>query len=246
MLNLKRKAQEVDEQGFCVLEAVYSLADCQRMHEIALQAYRAKGSPPLDGPPVAFHPFLYLQPEMGEFFGKPIVYDAMAEVLQDDVRLAHSGGSISTEVGPGDLIHWHHHYGWPLPETLARERPERILCNIYVEGSSPESGPLLVIPRRLNDPVVPLGPVDEAWPGQIAVVAPPGSAIIFDTLLWHTGKRGIRRGLRRLLPGGHYQGWYNPRPHPADNQSDSPALAQYKERFPALRMLIDGPVSERS
>ena len=113
---------------------------------------------------------------MAPFFAKPVVVDAMAEVFQDDVRLAHSGAAVfNNALVEETLTHWHVHYAWEIPPTgLERENPERLLCNIYVDGSSSHIGPLIVLPRHLNDSVDPKGDVQEEWEGQVEVVVPTG------------------------------------------------------------------------
>ena len=67
----------------------------------------------------------------------------------------------------------------------------------------------------------------------------PGSAVIFDTCLWHCAMRGTSGAVRHLW-GGHYQGWRDARPHAADLDADQPAVAKYADASPVLRRLIDG------
>lgn len=107
----------------------------------------------------------------------------MAEVFQDDVRLAYSGAAVfNNALVQPILTGWHIHYGWQIPTTgLKRDKPERVLCNIYVDGCGPEVGPLIVLPRGLNDLTEALEDVEANWEGQAAAVVPPGSVVIFDT-----------------------------------------------------------------
>jgi ectoine hydroxylase-related dioxygenase (phytanoyl-CoA dioxygenase family) len=242
MMDMKAKAREVNECGYCVLDAVYDEAECRHIRTFLDRLCEQRGGVSPETPRLVFHPLLQFCPDMGPFFGKAEVIEALTEILQDDVRLTHSGGAVSNEQTKPFITSWHVHYHWETPPGgLAREKPERVLCNVYVDGLTPEIGPLIVRPRRLNDPIDPPFPDRGTdWPGQIEVAAPPGSAVIFDTALWHTARRGTRPGLRHLW-GGHYQGWHNPRPHPEDNASEHPTLARYKRDLPALRRLIDGP-----
>ena len=242
MFDMKAKACEVNERGYCVLEAVYDEDECQQMRKILDRMCERQRGLSLDAPRFSFHPFLQLCPEMGPFFGKDVAVEAMAEILQDDVRLAHSGASVTNEHANPRLTDWHAHYAWDVPPNgLNRDNPERVLCNIYVDGSTPEVGPLIVLPRRLNDSITP--PCDDIhmdWPGQVEINIPPGSALIFDTAVWHASKRGSQPGHRHLW-GGHYQGWHNTKRHREDNNSDSPALARYKRELPMLRGLVNCP-----
>jgi len=241
MFDLKSKAREVSERGYCVIESVYDDRECEQMRVIFKASCDQKGGFSQEQPAMGFHPLLKWGPEMAPFFAKPIVVDTMAEVFGDDVRLAHSGAAVSNNALVEPIIsQWHIHYTWQIPPAgLQRDKPERVLCNVYVDGSGPEVGPLIVLPRKLNDSVEALGDVDTDWEGQVEVVAPPGSAVIFDTAVWHCSRRGSSGGLRHLW-GGHYQGWSNPTPHPEDNTADNPTLAAHKAERPVLRRLLDG------
>ena len=242
MFNLKSKAREVSERGYCVLESVYDDRECEQMRAIFKQLCADKNGFSVEQPTISFHPLLEWEPKMAPFFAKPIVVDAMAEVFQDDVRLAHSGAAVfNNALVEETLTRWHVHYAWKIsPNGLQRENPERVLCNIYVDGSSSHIGPLIVLPRGLDDSVDPKGDLEAEWEGQVEVVAPPGSAVIFDTAVWHCSKRGNSSELRHLW-GGHYQGWSNPTPHPEDNTAENPTVAAFKAELPLLRGLLDGP-----
>ena len=242
MFNLKLKAREVIEHGYCVLESVYDEHECEQMRAIFKQLCDDKNGFSSEQPTIGFHPLLELGPKTAPFFAKAVVVDAMAEVFQDDVRLAHSGAAVfNNALVEETLTRWHVHYAWEIPPAgLQRGNPERVLCNIYVDGSSSHIGPLIVLPRRLNDSVDPKGDVGEKWDGQAEVVVPPGSAVIFDTAVWHCSKRGSSSELRHLW-GGHYQGWSNPTPHPEDNTAPNPTVAAFKAELPVLRGLLEGP-----
>ena len=242
MFNLKSKARDVIERGYCVLESVYDDREQEQMRVIFKQLCADKDGFSSEQPTISFHPLLEWGPKMAPFFAKAVVVDAMAEVFQDDVRLAHSGAAVFNNALVGEtLTNWHVHYAWDIPPTgLQRENPERVLCNIYVDGSSSHIGPLIVLPRGLNDSVDPKGDVGAEWEGQVEVVVPPGSAVIFDTAVWHCSKRGNSSKLRHLW-GGHYQGWGNPTPHPEDNTAENPTVAACKAELPILRGLLDGP-----
>ncbi|MBI4553902.1 MAG: hypothetical protein HY710_16665 [Candidatus Latescibacteria bacterium] len=242
MIDRTAVATEINERGYCVLEACYHEEECRQIRAIMDRLCEQKGGLSPNTSYIGLVPFLQLAPEMAPFFGRPDLVETFAEVLQDAPRLAHSGASVTNEYANPFIISWHTHYQWEVPpDGLNRQQPERIFCNVYVDGSTPEIGQLILIPRRLNDPIdQPCSDRRADWPGQVNVVAPPGSAVIFDSALWHTGKRGTKPGLRHLF-GGEYQRWHDLRPHPEDNISESPALAQYKRDLPALRRLIDGP-----
>ena len=242
MINLKSKAQEVRDRGYCVIESAYDDQECEEMRGIFDALCVKKGGLSSEQPSVGFHPLLEWGPEMSPYYAKSVLVDAMEEVLQDDVRLSHSGAAVFDNAHTNPfLTHWHVHYAWDIPDGgLQRENAERILCNIYVDGSSLDVGPLIVFPRQLNESVDRKDDVSVDWEGQDVVEVPPGAAVIFDTAVWHCSRRGSAKGIRRIW-GGHYQGWNNPTPHPEDNTSDNPTLTEFRNELPLLRSLLDEP-----
>lgn len=245
MEDLKQKAREVAERGYCVFESVYDAEECARMRAIFAEMRARKGGSMAEPHMLVFHPLLEFGPELAPFYAsKPILVDALAEILGDDVRLAHNGGAVfENAMAERYLTSWHHHYGWEIPpDGLQRERPERVLGSVYIDGSDLEVGPLLVLPRELNDPTTPRGEVTENWEGEVAVIMPPGSFVIFDTAVWHASRRGTA-ATRRHLWGAHYQGWNDPRPHPEDNAADQAQVMEYARESERLRQLVECPAA---
>lgn len=234
--------KQLQEQGFCVLPGFFSAADCRRMRDIMDGYWHAQGRPPLDASDFGFtiHPMMARMPDMAAYLDAPETIAILGDALQDDVRLVHLGARIS---GPQSAprLPWHNHYAWDPDGLPRRDRLERLLAGVYVDGTNAESGPLIALPRRVNDPLgAPRGGAHALWPGEVRVEAPPGSVVLFDTALWHTAERGTSDSLRRLW-GGHYQGWREQRPHPEDNEVNAPEIAAAKAARPRLAALIDGP-----
>ena len=242
MIDLKSKAREVSERGYCLIESAYDEKECDQIRTVFKELREKRGGLSTEQTSMGFHPLLELGPEMAPFYEKSILVEAMAEVLQDDVRLAHTGAAVfSNAPSQPILTTWHDHYAWEIPPTgLQREHPERILCGVYVDGSDREIGPLIVLPRQLNDSVEAKGDGDAVWEGEEEVVMPPGTAVIFDTAVWHCSRRGTSRGPRHIW-GGHYQGWSNPTTHPEDNSADNPVVNEHRDKLPLLRAMLDGP-----
>jgi ectoine hydroxylase-related dioxygenase (phytanoyl-CoA dioxygenase family) len=244
MLDLKSKVGQVSEQGYCVIESVYDEQECAQMRTIFKGLCHKKVGFSVEQSTIGFHPLLEWGPEMAPFYAKPVLVDLMAEVFDDDVRLAHSGAAVFNNalVSPV-LTGWHNHYSWQIPEIgLQRRNAERVLCNVYVDGTMPEVGPLIVLPRSLNALTDSGGEAKAEWEGQGTVSIPSGSAVIFDTAVWHCSRRGSSDGLRHLW-GGHYQGWNNPTPHPEDNTADNSTVTAYKNQLPLLKKLLEDPVN---
>jgi hypothetical protein len=244
-MNISGHVAEMYEQGFTVLPAYFDSAAIQKQRDILDSYMNGHANPSQQTGNFGFtiHPMMPNVPEMAPFLDVPEAIEIAGGAMKDEVRLAHLGARISgAQSSP--RIDWHHHYpngnGWEEENLLKRDRIERLLIGFYPDGTMPEVGPLIAMPRRLNDPLgEPLGDRLEAWPDEQRVEAPPGSIVIFDTALWHSAARGTGDALRHLW-GTHCQGWSDPRPHPEDNLVDAPEIAEYKNKHPRLKKLIDG------
>jgi hypothetical protein len=239
MPKLPDLSRQFNAQGFVVLPGVFSPAQCAQMVRLFDNHWIEKGRPSLAGFGFAVHPLLQKIPEMAAYFARPVMVDALGAILGDEPRLVHTGARVSNEES-SQLLGWHEHYSWDKAGLATRTRPERVLFGCYVRGSNDALGPLVAHPRRINDPLPPL-PVgaQEPWPGEVAVSAPPGSVVIFDTALYHTARRGTQPGFRYLW-GAHIQGKNEKRTHPEDNSSEHAGVAARKKADPLLRRFIDG------
>jgi len=248
MSNIQFHVDQLYERGYTALPAFFSEDDCAQMREIMDDFWRSQGSPSLAGAEFGFtiHPMMARVPRMAPFFERDLPNEIMRAALGEEPRLVHMGARVS---GPSSVprIPWHHHYGnfgdygWNADDLLKRTRLERILSGVYVDGTLPESGPFITLPRRFNDPLsAPKGDIRGAWEGEQKVEMPPGSVAIFDTALWHAAAKGTGTSARRLW-GGHYQGQSETRAHPEDNEVNSPEIADQLEHLPRLRALIGEP-----
>ena len=137
MADIKTKAREVRDRGFCILEGVYGADDCAEMREIMQRGQRERGIEQLTG---GIHPLLQHAPDMAPFFARgEVAIDTIAEVFQDEVHLAHSGAKIQRNgdfEGVQFLCPWHHHCeDWYITVPANENKVERVLCNIYADGS---------------------------------------------------------------------------------------------------------------
>ena len=78
MLDLQSKAEEVSEQGYCVIESVYSEQECKQIRTIFKELCHQKGGFSNEQPTISFHPLLKLAPEMAPFYAKPILVNLIA------------------------------------------------------------------------------------------------------------------------------------------------------------------------
>lgn len=240
-MNTQQHLKELNTRGFTFLPSLYDAAECAEMRRILDDYWMSQGSPSLAGGAFGFtiHPMMTRVPDMAPFLDRAEPIEILAGALQDEVRLVHLGARIS---GPQSVarLPWHNHYSWDTGNLAGRDRIERLLIGIYADGTQEESGPLIALPRGLNDELgAPLGDESQAWPGEQKVEMPPGSVAIFDTALWHAAARGTGGKSRRLW-GAHFQGWSDARTHPEDNAVDAPEIAAHKAAHPRLKRLIDG------
>jgi hypothetical protein len=233
----QQQARQVYDQGFCIFPGIYDAAECRRMNDIMDQHWRQNGSPVMTDFGYNIHPMMPQTPEIAPFLDRPEALDTLGEIFREEPRLMHLGARMSGR-SSAERITWHHHYAWDTERIPTRDRIERVLWGIYVDGTNDEAGPLVALPRKYNDPIgEPLGEAPLAWPGEQEVIAPPGSLVIFDTALWHAARRGSSEKIRHLW-GCHWQGWSETRSHPEDNAVDVPEVAAYTDASPRLKSVI--------
>ena len=144
-----------------------------------------------------------------EALSHPEVLEVVAAYLGGEVRVEVTAGIVSDSRRP--FMPWHCHVGGldqervrSLLPTLHLDTPRRVMCLAYPGGCDAESGPLLVSPRRLGDPLGPPGdPEDARWPSAVEIRAAPGTVVVADEALYHAVLPQRRAGLRVLI-GAYY------------------------------------------
>ena len=235
--------QSVLDNGFYVVEKSLSLDQCAAASAVLDQLVLDGKGQEIGTFGYVLHPLCNLDAAMAPFYLDPLVKTILEAIFEDAPRLVHSGARLS-DATHVPRLGWHtHRYSAaenaiPYGSTVRGERPERLLCNWYLEGCTPESGPLVVLPRRYDDPLAPLGPnMDQPWPGEVHVSCPPGSCVIFSTDLWHAALAG-ESPARRHLFGAHFQGRLNQRPHPEDQEHEGAHFEAAVARFPDFAGLV--------
>jgi hypothetical protein len=230
------------ERGYYVVEGSLDAAGRALAADV-LDGLLADGQARDVGNGYVIHPLLTRDARIHTLFLDPTVLGIMAALFEDEPLLTHSGSRITDGCHTARLG-WHiHPYTHPeqqiQPGDPRRgERPRRVLVGWYVEGLSLESGPLLVMPRRYDDPIAPpLADRSVSWPGEVAVNCPPGSAVIFSIDVWHAALPGTD-GTRRRLLGGHFQGRNNPLPHVEDQVQEGPQIEAAIAQSPAFARLM--------
>ena len=171
---------------------------------------------------------------MRDYFDSPTVRGFLEEVLEDEVSFRMTGVRWST-VDSDPRVIWHDHYYWD-PDLLSRrERFERIAFNCYLDGSSQESGPLIVSPRAFHDPAhAPSADVHAPRPEEIEVEVPPRSIVFMDSALYHCARTGMSANLRTMW-GGQAQARSCTRAHPEDTDGVLAAVRAWKRRHESPR-----------
>lgn len=233
-----QRAQDLLTRGYCVLESVHDAAAIEHQKRTLHEEWQRRGAPGLAEFGMGIHPLLEFVPQIAPHLDCPAVNEVLVAAFRGPAQLRHAGARVSNQESSLN-IGWHHHYDWDADLIRGRSRVQRVLVGFYVKGASPEIGSLCVIPRAVDDPLGPaLGEAQQDWPGQVAVSAPPGSAVIFDTAVYHTALRGSEPGMRYLW-GGHYQAWSDPRVHREDNNVsallEDPNLL---DEYPGLKALV--------
>ena len=239
--------QQVFDTGYCVLEGFFGQQAREQIVSVLQQVWTDAECPSMGGVfGFVLHPLLKFAPELAPFYAQAEIIDLMAEVLQDEVRLAHSGAILCDETR--SFCHWHCHLNgdrfnqW-YPKRKNHHGVDRLLCNVYLHGSDQATGELLVWPRKTTDSwQKAFDDLLNEWNGQAVVACPPGSAVIFDTALFHAARRPTQAG-HRYIWGGHYQGKNNLTSHREDNWFESSLIEQYRQDYPLFASLTDIPPS---
>ena len=243
-LSMKSKlAQQVYDQGYCLLEGFFSTKNREEIIQILYQVWVDNGKPSMAGQfGYVLHPVLEFATDLAPFYAQPEIVDLLAEILQDEVRLAHSGAILCDETR--SFCDWHCHLNgdrfnqW-YPKPKNHHGVDRLLCNVYLHGSNSTTGELLVYPRKITDSWdMPFDDLLIEWQGQKIITCPPGSAVIFDTALFHAARRPTETG-HRYIWGGHYQGKSNLTRHREDNWFQSSLIEKHRRNNPLFASLTD-------
>ncbi len=246
--------RSLDEQGYFVVEGVYSKAECREMAEefdrlIAIE--RDQGGHEVHVEPGA--------PRISNIFNKTAVYDrcleckpllAAAQHLLGEFKI-HGANLRDPLKGQG-----HQDLHADVPKYF---RDDWWVANgiLLFDDMTPDNGPTRLVPGShlrapINIPYVnigdwqptPLTPEEQAlvpedvakpYPGEIHVTAPAGSVAVLNSSLWHAGtvnKSGARRRVLHLT--------YTRRDLPQQLvQRDYLTEALYRRMSPAHRFLMD-------
>ncbi|HYE05610.1 MAG TPA: hypothetical protein VEL07_08760 [Planctomycetota bacterium] len=236
-------AARILEQGFVSLPGLMPPADraaAGRVLDDLIDRGEAGDHP---GFGYAIHPLLTRDRRLGRWIADPLLLEICSAVIGDEAVIVHSGSRVvdARHRIEGGRLPWHNHAATPALREIAPgdprrgTRPKRLLFGWTFDGSDAETGALVIIPRRFDDPLAPPSADRKAaWPGEVEVDQPPGTAGIFTLDLWHSAKWPVAGARRRRGMGCHVQGRNDPAPHPEDHVHAGPEIDAACAEFPAL------------
>lgn len=141
---------ELEQRGYTSLPAFFNADECTLMRRLLDQLHHDAGSPPLAGWGFSIHPLFIRAPELRQLLRRLALAQIFSETLGGSTRCLHSGSRLSDGTSTSN-IGYRHHYGWPTRDLSKRNRLERLLLGVYVDGTEPEQGALVVFPRCVSE-----------------------------------------------------------------------------------------------
>lgn len=237
-----------------MLPGLYREEDVQAVRACLLDLHRSVESPlagqasrPAPGPGVevspagmVFHRLAAERPDIVPRLLHATAVEVVRGLLGDDMVLELLAGVVSDHRRP--FFEWHTHVGGVDDESTGynREFPtftksERVTMLHYVEGLTDDNGPLLVLPRRVDEGTeAPYPTAQEQWPGQVELLCPPGSVVILEQSTWHAACRRKTPGIRL------YTGFYFAAATAAKNPVFDETLRDYAGDDALFRSVVSG------
>ena len=193
------------QRGYAVLRGIYDAADRAHLAH-RLDALVAAVDRPADAWGVEVVPLLERAPDLAPYLDRPSLVEGVSAALGAPARRLYDGARF-TGRGQGGFLPWHFHADlaggdgrWDPARPGAPPRVERVVVTAYLDGATPETGPLWVLPRAEGDPWrPPLADPGVPWPGQVELHLDPGDVAIWDVATFHAA--WCRRGPRRIFGG---------------------------------------------
>lgn len=176
----------------------------------------------LEKPRVNQHQLLKYQPfinliEHGPILGKHrSIFGDQVQLLQYDL-LRQGPRSEAPE------RYWHRDFSFP------GDRPIAINTILYLDDMTEETGPTLVVPgTHIGDASPAHAERGQSLPGEVAVHARAGDAVLINAAIWHSGGRNRGEGLRRAIY--LYYGFWWLKRYESDQALPWQALAQASDQ----------------
>ncbi|MEZ4383676.1 MAG: hypothetical protein R3A79_20260 [Nannocystaceae bacterium] len=209
-------ARQLVDDSWAVVPGAYAGAKVDRLRGALAELYDRLEAPPLwsqrplqlsddlevSGTGLVIHRLLSFAPELHRDLLEPPIVAILRRALGDDMHLEFAGAVITDASRP--FFKWHNHVGGIDDERYRRlglrppvESIERVAMIVYLDAMGPDTGQLLIHPRRVSGRAGPPGDIDSPrWDDQVAVVGPPGTVVMIDQTTWHAALPRARPGLR--------------------------------------------------
>ncbi len=241
--SVAQAAAQVHEKGYVTFPGMMPPADRAAAGKVIDEIIDRGQAGDHPGFGYAIHPLLTKDRRLGRWIADPFLLAVCSAVIGDEAVIVHSGSRVvdARHRIEGGRLGWHNHAATPdliniQPGDPRRGRkPTRLLFGWTFDGSDAETGALVVIPRRYDDLLAPPSSArGQAWPGEVEVDQPAGTAAIFTVDLWHSAKWPVSSSRRRRGMGCHVQGRNDPTPHPEDQVHAGPEIDAACAEFPTL------------
>jgi hypothetical protein len=125
-------------------------------------------------------------------------------------RLLELTGAVVSDAGR-PFFSWHNHIGGIDVEAFRAsgvfprfERSERLIAVVYLDEIDEDMGPLVALPRRIDEPTEPQRDLRAPrWDGEVLLTFPRGSTLVFEQCTWHA-VRTQRRDAQRMFVGTYF------------------------------------------
>jgi len=197
--------RQLRDESYAVCPGLYGAEEVALLREELARVHREAGSPVPYGEGVTWlsenvelsstgfvvHKLLGRAAGLSRGLLPAEVVAVARSVLGDDMHLEMVAGVVSDHTRP--FFEWHMHVGGIDDERYRRdglrprfERAERVSMLVYLDEMNERSGQLLVLPRKITDPIeAPYDVASKRWEGQLAVSGPPGTAVLMEQSTWH-------------------------------------------------------------
>lgn len=225
---LEREVAFFRKWGYLVVEDAITMQQIESLRTALDASYDRKKE-------IFIHQLLEEEDAFVFLLDNPPVLDRMKAILGNCVQL-HSATARVTEPGQEDQD-WHRDGPWPMdPDgTPYGSLPGQINCGYFLDETTAENGPIVILPGSQRAPFKPPKGHPE-FPDEKRVYAKPGQAVFFDGWLYHRGAANRSNERRRVCLMCYQNAWMKSR-----EPFDGPTAVRLKEEgTPEQKLLLGG------